>query len=295
MISRRLAAVVLAVPGVLGAWACSDGGGPSPPPALVFDLQRGAHRDVYRAGIDGADTLRLTPDTSDDRQPTSAAGVVVFVSSRDGNGELYVMPATGGTAVRLTFTPANEADPALSPDGTKLAYTRDDGGLPRLWIANANGSGTFRATDSLDFAGAVDASPSWAPTSDRVVFVSTTSGAARLYVLSLNDLSIAPILPDTAPDVEPAWSPDGNRIAFASGAGGGARIALLDLASHAVTLLTPASSQDGEPSWLADGRLVFLAEGAAPALMWMDPSAPATSHLIPIGSGTPAHPAPLRP
>lgn len=292
MTFRGIAAVAQAV---LVLWACSDGGGPSPPPALVFDLQRNAHRDIYRARIDGADTIRLTSDTSDDRQPTSAAGIIVFVSSRDGNGELYSMSASGGPATRLTFTAANEADPALSPDGTKLAYTRDDGGLPRLWIANANGSGTFRATDSLDFAGAVDASPSWGPGSDRVVFVSTTSGAARLYVLTLSDLAIAPILPDTAPDVEPAWSPDGKRIAFASGAGGGARLALLDLTGHGVTFLTPDSSQNGEPSWLPDGRLVFLAEGATPALMLMDPAAPATLYPIPVGSGTPAHPSALRP
>jgi Tol biopolymer transport system component len=285
----RIAAVALAL------WACGDGGGPTPPPALTFDLLRGANRGIYRARIDGADTLRLTSDTADDRQPTSAGGTIVFVSNRDGNAELYSLPAEGGSPTRLTVTAANEGDPALSPDGTRLAYTRDDGGVPRLWIANANGSGGVRVTDSLDFGGALDASPSWSPGSDRVAFVSTTSGSARLYALTLNGMTIAPLLPDTAPDVEPSWSPDGKRLAFTSGAGGGTRIAILDLTTHAVTRITPASSRNGEPAWLPDGRLVFLEESGSPVLVWIDPAAPSAVHSIDVGTGTPGHPAAIRP
>lgn len=219
----------------------------------------------------------------------------MFVSDRDGNGELYAVSAVGGAPRRLTFTSANESDPALSPDGTRLAYTRDDGGLPRLWIANADGSGAVRVTDSLDFAGAVDVSPTWAPASDRVAFVSTTSGSARLYVLTLATLTIAPLLPDTAPDVEPAWSPDGKSLAFTSGANGGSRLALLTLATGAVTPLTPASSRDGEPAWLPDGHLLFLSLGTTTALAWLDPAAPATIHPIDVGPGTPGHPTSIRP
>jgi len=286
---RGIAAVTVAI------LACSDGSGPTPPPALTFDLLRGSHRGIYRAKIDGTDSLRLTPDSADDRQPTSGGGVIVFVSNRDGNGELYAMPATGGSATRLTFTTANEAYPALSPDGTRLAYTRDDGGLTRLWISSADGSGSVRVTDSLDFGGAVDVSPTWAPGSDRVAFVSTTTGAARLYVLTLNGMTIAPLLADTAPDVEPSWSPDGTRLAFASGAGGGARIAVLNLGSHAVTLLTPDTAQCGQPAWLPDGRIVFLKESGTPGLAWLDPAHPSVLYSIDVGPGTPGHPAPIVP
>lgn len=291
MITRGIAAVALAVV------ACSDGSGPGSvtPPSVTYDLLRGSHRSVYRAKIDGTDTLRLTTDTADDRQPTSGGGLLVFVSNRDGNGELYAMPATGGPATRLTSTAANEAYPALSPDGTRLAYTRDDGGLTRLWISNADGSGAVRVTDSLDFGGAVDVSPTWAPGSDRVAFVSTTTGSARLYQLTISGMTIAPLLSDTAPDVEPAWSPDGARLAFVSGAGGGARIALLNLSSHAVTLLTADSGQAGQPAWLANAQIVFLKEGGTPALAWFDTALPAVIHVIDVGPGTPGHPGAILP
>ena len=101
MTGRGIAAVTLAL---AAAVACADGSGPTPPPSLTFDLQRGSHRGIYRARIDGTDTLRLTTDTADDRQPTSGGGLIVFVSNRDGNAELYSMPANGGAVTRVTFT-----------------------------------------------------------------------------------------------------------------------------------------------------------------------------------------------
>lgn len=278
----------------LATAACNLDIGEGTPPALTFDLLRGSHRSIYRVREDGADTLQLTTDTSDNRQPTSAAGVIVFVSGRDGNAELYSVPIGGGTATRLTFTAANEADPAIAPDGTKLAYTRDDGGLPRLWIANADGTGAVRVTDSLDFAGAVDASPTWSPKSDRVIFVSTTTGSARLYQLTLNGMTIVPVLADTAPQVEPSWSPDGTRLVFTSGANGGARIVELDLNGHGTFLLTSAAAQNGQPTWMTDGTLVYLQESATPILMWVDPSTPVVSHPINVGPGTPGHPAAIK-
>src|SRR3989441_4332489 len=56
------------------------------PPAIVFDWLRNGNRDIYRAALDGTDTLRLTSDPGDDQHPTERAGTVVFTSYRDGNG-----------------------------------------------------------------------------------------------------------------------------------------------------------------------------------------------------------------
>ena len=292
MTVRGTAVVALAV---LGLTACIDGSGPTPPPSLTFDLLRGSHRSIYRVRVDGADTMRLTTDTADNSQPTSAAGIVVFVSNRDGNAELYRMPATGGNAIRLTNTAANEASPALSPDGASLAYTRDDGGLPRLWISTPNGCCASPATSSFDFGGAIDASPTWSAGSDQVTFVSTTSGSARLYTLTLSTGTIVPLQADTAPQVEPSWGADPSRLAFVTGANSGARIAILDVTAHAVSLITPASAQSGQPTWMSDGTIVFLQEGTTPGLVSLDPAAPGVTHPIAVGAGTPGHPSAIRP
>jgi len=65
---------------------------------------RNGNRDIYRAALDGKDTVRLTSDPGDDQHPTERAGTVVFTSYRDGNGELYAVPSIGGGEQRLTTT-----------------------------------------------------------------------------------------------------------------------------------------------------------------------------------------------
>jgi hypothetical protein len=69
----------------------------------------------------------------------------VFVADGpDGRGELYALLPDGGEARQLTFTPVAEAAPALSPDGTVLAFLRSEaaGDEPEsAWALNlANGA-----------------------------------------------------------------------------------------------------------------------------------------------------------
>ena len=119
--------LTLSVVLLLGCTA-SEAPGVGAAPAIVFDWLRDGNRDIYRAALDGTDTVRLTSDPGDDQYPTERAGTVVFTSYRDGNGELYAVPSLGGAEQRLTTTAANETQPALSPDGRHIAYLSDDSG-----------------------------------------------------------------------------------------------------------------------------------------------------------------------
>jgi dipeptidyl aminopeptidase/acylaminoacyl peptidase len=53
---------------------------------------------------------------------TSSQRRIAFVSSRDGNAEIYVMNADGTGLTRLTNDPAADFDPAWSSDGSRLAF-----------------------------------------------------------------------------------------------------------------------------------------------------------------------------
>ncbi len=101
---------------------------------------------------------------------------IVFVSFRDGNGEVYAMDADGSSPRNLTQHPAKDVRPAWSPDGRRIAFVRLRDRQSEIYVMNADGSGKRQITRSR----ASDDSPTWAP----------------------DGLD------------SPTWSPDGRRIAF---------------------------------------------------------------------------------
>ncbi len=278
---------------VLLGCTSSEAPGGAAPPAIVFDWLRDGNRDIYRARLDGSDVVRLTSDPGEDEHPTERAGIVVFTSYRDGNGELYAIAASGGTGTerRLTTSAANETQPALSPDGRHIAYLSDASGVPKLWMSAADGTNPQPLTAGFGFAGSIEASPSWAPSGDRLVFVSTAQGNAGLFQLVIGSGTVTALVQDSTPSVEPAWSLDGSGIAFASERNGATQLYFLDLASGVVRLLKGGPGMHGEPTWLSDERVVYMDWGNGVAgLYWLDPAAPDAAHTIDLGPGVPGHP-----
>lgn len=101
-------------------------------------------RIVYTATLSGGLTQvhSVAADGRDDRALTASPGgnhsadvspdgrSIVFVSARDGNQDIYVMPAAGGEASRITRTPARESHPHFLPGG-ELLFVTDAGGRSR--------------------------------------------------------------------------------------------------------------------------------------------------------------------
>ena len=76
------------------------------------------------------------------RQPTLQGEHIVFVSDDD----LWRVPATGGTAVRLTAGLSEPGTPCLSPCGRWLAYTGRDEQHAEVWLMPAIGGAARRLT-----------------------------------------------------------------------------------------------------------------------------------------------------
>ncbi len=270
--------------------ACDGAVKPTESSTLVFDRLLDGNRDIYRSALDGSGLTRLTDDGGDDQHPTSGGGTVVFTSFRSGNGELYAMPAGGGSVRRLTTTAAYELEPALSKDGSRLAFSSDVSGTPKLWMASPDGSNARRLTEGFGFDGSIEASPTWSPGGERVAFVATNSGNADIYALTIGG-TFSVLVSGPSADVEPAWSPDGTEVAFVSNRDGDDEIYLVNVGSGQVRRMTNRTGIDAQPAWMPDGKLVYTAwVDGVPRPRWLDPAAPATVTDVGVMTGA-QHPA----
>jgi TolB protein len=255
------------------------------PPVLVFDqVSDSGNRDIWRVDLDGRALQRLTTNVADDRDPVIRDDQVLFISFRGGVADVWRASMNGGGDTKITNTAEQEADLASSKDGSRLAFTRIIGGLPKLYRTNSSGGSAVAVTASFS-DGAIDAAPSFAPSGDKLVFVSSQGGPVRLWTVDIGSGDL-----DTLPrgaagaDVEPAWSPYGGYVAFASNRDGPTELYLLNLATGLSTRLTLAGGSNGRASWTADGRILFVNfVSGVPSLRWLDPAVPGVVHDIPVG------------
>jgi len=153
--------------------------------------------------------------------PRKTLGIVRPVISPDGTriavaavGDIYVMPAAGGSPVNLTKDAALDTDPSWSPDGSSLVYSSDkDSAHLQLWIHNFKTGVSQKVTNiATQPQGA-----SFSPDGRRIVFFNV-DGMWRVAEMSILDIESGRIrrIHESLPQPgTPTWSADGTRIALA--------------------------------------------------------------------------------
>ncbi len=112
--------------------------------------------------------------------------------------------ATGGGAPK---TLGDGDTPAISPDGTRVAFT--SGGA--VMIAPVDGNS---AAKRLFFDRGQDSDLHWSPDGSALAFVSSRGDHAFIGIYRDDSTPIEYLAPTTSQDMMPRWSPDGSRVAF---------------------------------------------------------------------------------
>ena len=211
-------------------------------------------------------------------------------------GQIYRMPATGGSATAITQNSgiALNFDPAISPDGRSIAFISDRGGQNNVWVMKADGSGAKSVFTDKDTR-FVD--PAWAPDGKSLVAVRVYPTPGRGWHRQTTTLWRFP-LDGSAPREllagrlmhydAPAFSPDGKflyfHVAYSTGEGlglltAGHRIQRLELASGRVT-----NVRSNEPAELSPQYIAALKNTAYAADAGGDEPAALTPQISPDGT-----------
>jgi hypothetical protein len=169
--------------------------------------------------------------------------------------DLYVINADGSDRIQLTDTPDElELGAVVSPDGTRISFSRLEESGEQIYVMNADGSNPVQLTDNDD--GGFD--PTWSPDGSRIAFVSGRDGDLEIYVMDADGSNVDRLTTTPGLETSPDWSPDGSTIAFHSQRTGDDEIFLMDNDGANQRNFTQNSAQDTEPAWSSDGtKLAF--------------------------------------
>ncbi|MEX2143049.1 MAG: hypothetical protein WD740_00515 [Anaerolineales bacterium] len=141
---------------------------------------------------------------------------IVFYATHDGveyprSHNLWIAERDGDNPTQITTRPGGAWDPVWSPEGTLIMFASEEGGVPQLFVINADGSDARQVTDLAGLRGRND----W---STDGVTLTTYIGSAwdrDIYIFDTNGENLVQ-LTDGLNNLAPSFSPDGNWITFMS-------------------------------------------------------------------------------
>ncbi|HXX20828.1 MAG TPA: hypothetical protein VEJ46_15595 [Candidatus Acidoferrum sp.] len=140
---------------------------------------------------------------------------IAFMSSQNGDPEIYVTNADGTHLHRITFAAGVSTSPAWNPKtGKQMVFVSDRGGSPVLYLSDSDGS-NVQKLDLPDMGYVVD--PAWSPNGQLLAFSwRRPSGNYDIYAMDIVSRQLVELTKDAGRNERPSWAPDGRHLVFES-------------------------------------------------------------------------------
>jgi Tol biopolymer transport system component len=229
---------------------------------------------LANAFIAGPSSARVRPGAS----PRPEGQIVFYNDPLNANPkQLYIQKADGTGLHQLVHSTADDVQPTISPDGTRVVFTRQrqHGALPdQIFMVGVDGKGLHQiipgGCPKTATCGDAVEGHAFSPDGKRLVFTRAVfpKGASaptyvELWTANLDGSHAFRLTREsgTAQDDDASWSPNGKDIVFVHwiyGTPDQLRIATIDTDGTDLRLITPAGLDSADPSYSPRGdRILF--------------------------------------
>jgi len=235
--------------------------------------------EVFEADYDGHNARQITqtgslcatplwiPSPGTNAKNRHGAHSFLYVSYELGQPKFYTCSLYGGRPKRVSTMRGNQLTPALTQDGSALAFCSDITGTADLYLVQfENSVGAIgKPRQIFHVRGTATGCPAFSPDGKKIAFVSNKDGSARVYVMDIpapgtkaSDLKPLLISKRCRNNTAPAWSPDGKKIAYSARNSGDRQIWVYDFEQDTERQLTDNPGSKESPSWAPDSlHLIF--------------------------------------
>ncbi|CAN5360456.1 hypothetical protein BH18GEM1_BH18GEM1_03380 [soil metagenome] len=186
--------------------------------------------------------------------------------------QVVQLPMATEEAVRLTDHIEDEASinvgPALSPDGSQVAFVSDRDFFNDLYIASATDGGDAdkmvkgERSESFESLRFLRVGMAFSPDGRFLAFSSKVGERDALYIMRVEDEEIVASHRFALEGIEtPSWSPDGQKLVFTGQKGGTSDLYVVGRDGAGLRQLTDDRYAQRDPVWSPDGsRIAFTTE-----------------------------------
>jgi Tol biopolymer transport system component len=163
---------------------------------------------VLETRVDSAAPRRISLTTGNGFAPRLGPDFLLYITSKGESDGIWKLKGDVATEIWSAAETRITGAPAISRDGSRIAFVAQRNRRTSLYLANADGTNARVLTSSLQLQGA----PSWTPDEQSIAVAAVVDGSPRVFSVPVDGSAPRRLIDEHS--VDPVWSPDGDLLVY---------------------------------------------------------------------------------